>query len=95
MFVMDFTSKTGGMYIPLTSDKQSMLMNIEKYEHNQVSAFADKLSRLKDNYWIKCTCNPRALLIICNLHGKIYIRCKLRNVHNIDCPFIQRNVVIQ
>ena len=38
--------------------------------------------------------NNDALLIICNLNGKIYIRCKSRKLHNIKCIFIQKNIVL-
>jgi hypothetical protein len=89
-----FIAKDSNTSIPLTLGEQSVLMNVEKHNYDEVSAFAKKLSQLKNKFWIKCNCNQKALLIICNLHGKIYIRCKSRTLHNIGCTFIQKNIVL-
>lgn len=91
---MQFISKIFDNNIPLSENERSILTDIEKHDSDEISAFVKKLSELKNDFWIKCTCNKNALLIICNLNGKIYIRCKSRKLHNISCIFIQKNIVL-
>ena len=91
---MYFVCKKNDVRTPLSENEESILTEIERHDSEEISAFAKKLSGLKNDFWIQCSCNNKALLIICNLHGKIYIRCKSRAAHNINCIFIQKNIVL-
>ena len=90
---MYFIAKNNKQTIAISDSEKLILLNGSTDDNDSINHFINKLLRLKDDFWIKCTCCDNALLIICALHGKIYIRCKSRAKHDINCLFIQKNIV--
>ena len=90
---MYFIAKSNKQTIAISDSEKLILLNGSTDDNDSINHFINKLLRLKDDFWIKCTCCDNALLIICALHGKIYIRCKSRAKHDINCLFIQKNIV--
>ena len=91
---MYFIAKNNKQTIAISDSEKLIFLNGSTANNDSISHFINKLLKLKDDYWIKCSCGNNALLIICALHGKIYIRCKSRAKHDINCLFIQKNIVL-
>ena len=90
---MYFIAKNNNRTIAISDNEKLIFSNKNAINNDSINYFISKLLKLKDEFWIKCTCSNNALLIICTLHGKIYIRCKSCANHDINCLFIQKNIV--
>lgn len=91
---MLFIHKTNSYTHPLSSIEKGILANPLDGSFEQIDIFVKKLHTYKEQFWITCSCNARALLVICSLHGKIYIRCKKIEDHQNNCFFVRHEVTV-
>lgn len=91
---MFFINKKNSKTIPLSSFEKNILLNPLNGTVEQKEIFVEKLYTYKERFWITCSCNSQAILIICSLSGKIYIRCQKIEAHQNNCFFARNKVIV-
>ena len=91
---MFFINKKNSKTIPLSSVEKNILLNPLNGTVEQKEIFVKKLYTYKERFWITCSCNSQAILIICSLSGKIYIRCQKIEAHQNNCFFTRNKVIV-
>ena len=85
--------KTRNKVRALTDLGNSIISNCEDINEEEKRNFALELQQVKDQYWIECNClRQNAILVIYKSKNKVFIRCKERASHDINCSFVTKNL---
>jgi len=69
---MFFIHKKTADLIPIPQSEQKIIKQLDiSNEEEQISVIR-KLLSLKKEYWLKCTCNDNAILVICSIDVRKY-----------------------
>ena len=91
---MFFIHKKTADLIPIPQSEQKIIKQLDVSNEEEQISVIKKLLSLKKEYWLKCTCNDNAILVICSIAGNIYIRCKELHSHLMDCIFAKNRITI-
>ena len=91
---MFFIHKKTTELIPIPQNEQKVIKQLDVSNEEEQISVIKKLLSLKKEYWLKCTCNDNAILVICSIAGNIYIRCKELHSHLMDCIFAKNRITI-
>ena len=70
--IMFFIHKKTADLIPIPQSEQKIIKQLDiSNEEEQISVIR-KLLSLKKEYWLKCTCNDNAILVICSIDVRNY-----------------------
>lgn len=89
---MFFIHKKTTELIPIPQNEQKVIKQLDVSNKEEQISVIKKLLSLKKEYWLKCTCNDNAILVICSIAGNIYIRCKELHSHLMDCIFAKNRM---
>lgn len=62
---MHFIAKNKKQTIAISNSEKLIFLDGSTDDNNSINHFINKLLKLKDDFWIRCTCCDNALLIIC------------------------------
>lgn len=91
---MFFIHKKTGALISLSDHEKNVLSQKDNFTNYEYDNTIVKLRSFKNDYWLTCFCNPKAILIICSLKSNLYIRCKTLQQHSKNCRFAKNKIIL-